>query len=180
MSNNVVKLDILPVDTHNINTLGLADISFYPVGVSVVNPSIEITPPSFESITRPFAAKMLTIFNSNQLGITCEDGSQLEELPDGIWKLKYTITPANLYFVEKSFIRTEKIQRDWGEAFLSLELGCSRVGNDRRKRELDDAWSLIQGAIADANECNDIAAMKKYKLAAVMLKNFKSCVWDAV
>lgn len=171
--NNKLNLDILPLDTHNVQTLGLADISYYPMGLGIVSPSIEITPPSYTKVTLPFAHKSVTIYNSNILGLTCtDDDCDLIDLPDGVWKIKYTIAPAYENFVEKTFMRTEKIQQLWGEAFLGADLFCKQRPPERVKEELDDIWYLIQGAIADANECNDKAAMDKYRLALQMLKHF--------
>lgn len=172
--NNKLKLDILPLDTHNVQTLGLADISYYPQGLGVVSPTIEIFPPTYNKVVQPFAYRSVTIYNSNILGLTCTDEDcDLIDLPDGVWKVKYSIAPAYENFVEKTFMRTEKIQQLWGEAFLSVDLFCKQRPPEALKAELDDIWYLIQGAIADANECNEIAAMNKYRLAMSMLKAFK-------
>jgi hypothetical protein len=175
MSNNL-RLDILVLDTHNPKTLGIGDISFYPQGLPIINPSIQITPPSFNRITLPYTAKNLTIYDSNILGITCGDSSidcDSIDLPDGIWQIKYTITPATERYVSKSFLRTEKIQQEWGEAFLSTDINKgSSKSKELKKAELDDAWALIQGAVADANNGNDVEAMNKYRLASSMLKVF--------
>lgn len=176
MSSKKVTLNLLIIDTHNPKTLGIGDISFYPQGVSVINPSIQITPPTFKRVTIPFAYKNLTIYDSSSLEITCADSTidcDNIDLPDGIWKIKYTITPADTYFIDKSFLRTEKIQQTWAEAFLStdIENGNSKL-KELRKAELDDAWALIQGAVADANTGNDLEAMNKYRLADRMLKVF--------
>lgn len=172
--NNNLNLDLLILDTHNTKTLGVGDISFYPQGIQIVNPSIQITPPSYPKVTLAYAAKNLTIYNSNTLGITCSDEEcAMVDLPDGVWKIKYTITPANERLVEKSFLRTEKIQQQWGIAFLSSEIkGCDTRINQQQKDELDTIWDLIQGAIASANQCNDISAMNKYRLAESFLKKF--------
>lgn len=170
MSSNTLKLEILPLDTHNVQTLGLADISFYPQGLGVVSPTIQITPPSYNQVTIPFAYKTVTIYNSNILGLTCTDEDcDLIDLPDGIWKLKYSIAPAYQNFVERTFMRTEKIQQLWGNALLSLSLDCVK---DNGKQDLMDAWFLIQGAIADANECNEVEAMNKYRLAMSIIQVF--------
>jgi hypothetical protein len=173
--NNKLNLDLLVVDTHNPQTLGIADTSFYPLGLQIITPSIQITPPSYPKITLPFASQNLTIYNSNILGITCIGGdcNGTVDLPDGIWKLKYTIAPANERLVEKSFMRTEKIQQQWGIAFLSAEIkGCDSRLNQQQKDELDTIFDLIQGAIASANQCNDISAMNKYRLAQSLLNKF--------
>jgi hypothetical protein len=58
-------LDFVVVDTHNTLTLGLADTSFYPTNFNVINPTFEITPPSFPKVAVTFTKGTLTVFNSN-------------------------------------------------------------------------------------------------------------------
>jgi len=173
-NNNIVNLDILPIDTHDVYTLGLADISHYAQGITIVDPTLQIWPPGYDKVTIPFTAKNVTIYNSNLLGLSCADEDcGLVPLPDGIWKIKYSISPHFQYVVDKTFIRTVKIEQIWGEAFLSVDLFCNSRVDAKSKAELDEVWFLIQGAIAEANRCNDSEAMNKYRLAMSMLKVFK-------
>jgi hypothetical protein len=170
------KLDLEIQDLHNIELLGIGDISSYPTNFSIISPSIQITPPGYTKITLPFTPRTMTVYNSTIVGITCtdaEDDCGLVPLPDGIWKIKYTIAPSNEYFVEKSFIRTYSIERQLGNAFLCVDLNtCDAKIKLNDKYQLDRIQFLIQGAIADAALCNDIEAMNKYRLAESMLKNF--------
>jgi len=174
--NNKVNLNLLILETQEVELLGIGDTSWYPDNFQIITPTIQITPPSYPKITLPFTSKNLTIYNSTTLGISCTEPDpecgQID-LPDGIWKVKYTIAPADKYFVEKSFIRTMAIERQLGEGFLATDISnCTGTIKNQDKHALDRIIHLINGAIADANLCNDIAAMNKLRLAQSMLDNF--------
>jgi hypothetical protein len=167
-------LDFVVVDTHNPLTLGLADTSFYPSNFEVLNPTFEITPPSFPKATVIFTVSALTIFNSNTLNITCvNDVSLLADLPDGIWTVRQSITPPATFHLQRSFIRTMKLEQKFGTAFLKTDLvQCNQDVKIEQMKVLDEIWFYIQAAIAAANQCNNLLAMQLYKLANTMLDNF--------
>jgi hypothetical protein len=171
---NKLSLNLLIIDTHDPRTLGVGDLSFYPMGMQIVSPTIQITPPAFQRITLPYTAKQATFYNSNTLGLTnSDDDSQLVDLPDGVWKIKYSISPANTNFVEKSFLRSDYIQAKFAKALLTTDISsCDSSIKDADKLLLDEVWYYIQGAIADANTCNDTAAMDKYRIANKVLDRF--------
>lgn len=167
-------LDFTVVDTHNTLTLGIADISFYPTDFDVINPTLEITPPSFPKATVVYTVGALTVFNSNTLNITCvNDVSLLIDLPDGIWTVKQTIAPPITYNREQTFIRTTKLEQKFGRAFLKTDLTqCSEGIRTEHMKVLDEIWFYIQAAIAAANQCNNLLAMNLYRLANTMVDNF--------
>lgn len=167
-------LDILILDTHNIGNLAVADNSVYPANFTIISPSIEIIPPSYPISTKVFTPSSLNVFNSNDIGITCLDQTcTLCELPDGYWQLKYTISPAQTYFVTKSFMRTNILQRMFGQVFLSLDLDkCDETVREQDMKKLDQINSYIQTSIAAANECNAKLAIDLYNIANKMLKEF--------
>lgn len=165
-------LNILILDTHDLQTLGIGDISFYPVDFLPVNPSISITPPSFPRVTLPFPSRSFGIFNSENLNITCNTG-ELTDLPDGIWTVSFSIAPANENFVEKSFLRTEALMVKFGTALLTTDLKqCNEYIKGEDMDKLDQIWYIINGAIADGNNCNGTAAMEKYRYADKLLNEF--------
>jgi hypothetical protein len=167
-------LDFVVVDTHNTLTLGIADTSFYPSNFDVLNPTLEITPPSFPKATVTYTVGAMTVFNSNTLSITCvAEVSQLIDLPDGIWTVKQTISPAITYNIERTFIRTTKLEQKFGRAFLKTDLTrCSEDLRIENMKVLNEVWFYMQAAIAAANQCNNLLAMNLYKLASTMIDNF--------
>lgn len=167
-----LKLDILVVPTYNVQTLGIADVSTYPDPSSISSPTIEITIPGFGKKSIPFNINELNIFNSTSLGLT-DVGDPLFPLPDGVYYLKYSIAPAYLNYVEKTIIRTDKIQERFDEAFMRLDMmECDRAIKTQQKVELNSIYFFIQGAIAAANNCAITEANRLYHQAQKMLNNF--------
>ena len=88
-----LKLDILVIPTYNLETLGIADASTYPDSPAVTSPTITLTVPGFGEVSLPFNTNDFNIFNSASLGITSV-GDPLLPLPDGVYFLRYSVTPA--------------------------------------------------------------------------------------
>jgi len=168
-----LQLDILVVPTYNTLTLGVADASIYPTNPPVVSsPTIEITVPGFDVVSLPFNVNDFNIFNSLSLGLTTF-GQPLLPLPDGVYKLKYSVAPSYENFVEKTIIRVEVLQEKFDEAFMKLDMmECDRAIKTQQKVDLNTVYFFIQGAIAAANNCAVAEANKLYNQANMMLNNF--------
>ena len=165
-----LNLDILVLPTYNKMLLGVADASTYVT--PPVNPTIEITVPSFGTVVLPFTENTYNLFNSESLGITAS-GDDLVPLPDGIYTLKYSIDPAITNYVEKSILRVDQLQEKFDEAFMKLDMmECDRAIKTQSKVDLNTIYFFIQGAIAAANNCATTEAYKLYNQAQKMLNNF--------
>jgi len=167
-----LKLDFLVVPTYNTLTLGVIDTSTYLTDPPVVtSPTIEITVPGFNVAIIPFDVNGYNTFTSANLGITAIDINQ--PLPDGIYHIKYSIAPAYLNFVEKSIMRTDKIQEKFDGAFMKLDMmECDRAIKTQSKVELTSIYFFIQGSIAAANNCALVESNRLYNQANRMLDNF--------
>lgn len=167
-------LDFTIVDTHNVLTIAIGDISFYPSNFTIVNPTYEITPPSFPKATVSYGTGEVLFLNSNTLNITCvSDPRLLTPLPDGVWKIVQSISPSIDFNIEHSFLRTSQIEQKFGKAFLKTDLiECNQDVKIEQMKVLDEVYFYIQAAIAAANQCNYILAMKLYNNANTMLDNF--------
>ena len=167
-------LDFTVIDSHNPLTLAIADTSFYPSNFNIVNPTIEVTPPGFNQANIIYSPNNITVFNSNTLRITCVPTIDLlTPLPDGIWKVRLSISPSIQWNVERSFLRTEEIQQKLGKAFLKADLTQCNIDTQRENmRVIDEISFFIQAAIAASNQCNDVLAMNLYRMANTMLDNF--------
>lgn len=170
MANITPQLDLLMLDTHNAKHLAIGDASSYPNNFSINTPTLEITPPSFPTKSIPFEARTIQVFNSFTLGITCvEDTCSLTDLPDGIYKVKYSIAPAYLYYVEKNFLRVDNLYKKFDTAYLKMDL-C--IGKRSEEKILNEIEGYIQGAIAASNSCALKLSMQLYNKANTLLDNF--------
>lgn len=167
-----LNLDFLVVPTYNTLTMGIIDASTYPDNPPVVtSPTLEITPPGFDVAVIPFEVDDYNVITSSNLGITSVGVNQ--PLPDGVYHIKYSIAPANVNFVEKSIMRTDRIQEKFDEAFMKLDMmECDGAIKRQSKENLLSIYFFIQGAIAAANNCALVEANKLYTQADRMLTNF--------
>lgn len=167
-----LKLDILVIPTYNVQTLGVADASVYPTNPPVVSgATIEINVPGFGTVVKPFSVDDFNIFTTSNLGISPVGVDQ--PLPDGVYRLRYSVAPAYTNFVEKSIVRVEKLQEKFDNAFMKLDMmECDRAIKTQAKVDLTSIYFFIQGSIAAANNCAVDEAMKLYNQADMMLNNF--------
>lgn len=167
-----LKLDILVIPTYSSETLGIADASTYPISPVVETPSIEITIPAFGAVILPFNINDFNIYTSSTLGITSV-GDALVPLPDGVYFLKYTNSPAYINFVNKTIMRVDQLQEKFDCAFMKLDImECDRAIRTQQKVELNTIYFFIQGAVAAANNCAVDTANKLYAQADKLLCNF--------
>jgi hypothetical protein len=167
-----LKLDILVIPTYSTFSLGVMDASTYPTDPpNVSSPSIKITVPGFGNTILPFDVNAFNLYTTANLGIT-EVGSE-QPLPDGIYRLRYSVSPANVNYVEKTIMRTEKIQEKFNRAFLQLDLmECDGAIKTQSSVTLNSINFFIQGSIAAGNNCAEYEANKLYTQADNMLNNF--------
>lgn len=157
-------LDLFLIETNSVETIGIADISSYPKNFYILNPSLEITPPGYNKKTVSFTTKAANFYRAVDLGIVC-DGCA--DLPDGIWHMKFSMNPVSVNYVEKSFIRVEKLKKHYLDIFLKVDL---LEKEDKKLLELlEKVEILISGAIAASIDCNMELAYKLYQKAEAML-----------
>lgn len=167
-----VKLDLLLIENHSALALSLADFSVYPTAFTPVSPTVYIKAGGFQTVTIPFTPNSINVYTSENLGITCP-GECLQAIPDGIYKVKYTINPANENFVEKTFFRVYQLQEKFDNAFMKLDMmECDGAIRKQKQVELDTIYYFIQGAIAAANKCAESKAINLYRQAEKMLNQF--------
>lgn len=167
-----LKLDIIVVPTYTSKLLGIADTSTYPDSPPVQAPTIEITIPGFGVASLPFVKNDFNVFNSNSLGLTGVGESTLP-LPDGLYTLTYSVTPAYVNYVTKTIMRVEQLQEKFDEAFMKLDMmECDKAIKTQAKVELNSIYLLIQGSIAAGNNCATDIANKLYLQASKQLSSF--------
>lgn len=167
-----LKLDILVIPTLSSKTIGINDISTYPLSPPIQAPSIKITVPGFSPIFLPFTPNDFNVFNSGSLELTTL-GEDLSPIPDGIYEITYSVIPAYLNFVTKSIMRVDQIQEKFDSAFMKLDMmECDIAVKKQQKIDLNTIYFLIQGSIASANKCDINTSEKLYRQANKLLDNF--------
>jgi hypothetical protein len=169
-----LRLDIVYIPTFNSKTLGIVDASTYPDDPPIVTaPTIEITVPGFDPVEIPFVPTGYNIFNSVSLGLS--DIGDIQVLPDGLYHFTYSVTPSSWNYVDRSFMRVDKLQEKFDTAFMKLDMQeCDQAIKKQAKVELNTISFYIQGSIAAANNCDELQATKLYVQADLMLDRFIS------
>lgn len=173
----MIDLNIIYTETYSLESFGIKDISTYLVG-PIYNPKITICVPGFGEKEIDFIPNQLNVFDSTVLGIT-ELGCE-QELPDGIYTLKYCTTlnalPISLKTcTQLSFFRVHKLQEKFDNAFLSLEISeCDGFLKKQELLNLSIINAFIQTTIASANNCSEKQALTLYKKANSMLDRFEN------
>lgn len=170
----IAKLDIDYLSEKNsLTKLYIADLSNYG-NTTINNPTLEITPPGFDKVTIDFTQNAVNIITACSLNISCDEGVVL---PDGAYTIKYSISPAIKFFVEKTFMRTTAIKCKWARVFLSQQTNtcCVMKNLDQIRVELTEARELIEACIASANNCDFKTSKEQYILADKILDRLKNC-----
>lgn len=171
----ISRLNFDIIDTHDFKTLGILDTSWYNPDIKIETPTIEILPPGYTVAASPFyMVGALNVYNSNGVGITrasCEE--ELIQLPDGIWKVRYSICPNDKLFIEKFFLKTDIIRCRYTKAFLNLDLNtCDNPYNVEKKKKLEEIEFYINGAVAAANDKDTKLANDLYNKASKLLDRY--------
>jgi len=134
-------LDLLVLPTYSSLTLGIADASVYEVQPEAA--TIEITVPGFDTVSLPFSIDNYNVYTSSTLGITVV-GATYSPLPDGVYYLKFSISPAYASYIEKSIMRIEQIQEKFDAAFMKLDImECDKAIKMQSKVDLNSIYFLV-------------------------------------
>lgn len=164
-------LDLLLLDSHSKLSMVIADISQYPPNFNITTPTIEVTPPGYMMESIIFVPSTIQVYTSQMLGITCSNNDCCNTpLPDGVYKIKYSVYPHYENYVNKSFMRVDQLIEKFDKAYVKLDIfQCDTELKKQQKKIIDNIWADINGAIASANNCMDKQAMDLYKKADRLL-----------
>lgn len=162
-------------------TIQVVDITKYPQGWNIVNPSLQVTAAGFPTTTIDFTPNSINFLDSSNIGCTAE-GEPLVPLQDGIYTFTYSIaaTPA-IPSITKNVFRVNQLQEKFDNVFMSLDImECDGPIRKQKQEELNTIYLYIQGAIAAANNCALSLASQLYNKAFKSLNNFNgnmSSMW---
>lgn len=174
-SKHQLSLEVL--DVKNIGTFKITDTSVYSERLGVGNETLEITVPGFND------AVMFEVTNAFDLVLTACDlqlqvsncGEVLSDLPDGVYHIKYSVSPNSKVFVEYEHLRITMIMDQWYKQLCQLEMAACDPKEDVKKdlNELRLIKSFIDAAKAKVEYCHDIdAGMDLYNYAKKRLDRF--------
>ena len=163
-------IDILIVPTYDLTTLAVMDNSVYDGTLPAPSATLAIEVPGFDTVTGlAFTVEELNVYNSVHLGISTE----IEDLPDGNYCVSYIPDGETVASVTKRFMRVDKLQQKFDEAFMKLDMmECDKAIRKQSKVDLMSIYFFIQASMAAANNCAVSDATRLYIQADKMLNSF--------
>lgn len=127
MANHVLSLEV--PDTLNSSILRVVDTSVYNNQIPVTCPQLWITVPGF-TYSVLFTEPVLQpgfIFNLTACDLeiqTAQCGTTYYDIPDGIYAIKYSVSPNDIVYVEYNHLRITKALKMIEEVLCDLDLGA--------------------------------------------------------
>lgn len=178
LSNTALSFEV--IDSNNCQSIIIADTSVYNEVLEGQTMLIRL-PDKSEVKEIVYSKNSLTILNSNSLGYTkVYKKDDLQDLPDGLYTIKITICPYEIYWYEKDYYRVCKLKCKYYKAVLKLDLSkCEKCYTAQDLESLNLAKVYIEGIEANAwnNDINAASALYKSadKILDNLLSNCKDC-----
>lgn len=172
-------------DTLNSCILKIVDTSAYVDGLPIKCPWLYVTPPGFtqpviftDSTTPSITPGFILNLTACQLGLqTINCGSSFSNLPDGIYIIKYSISPNDQVYVEYNHLRITCALKTYQAILCEIDLGtCDPPADIKTKLDkLRLAKMYLDAAKAQVEYCHHPdKGITLYKYA-VKLLNKLSC-----
>ena len=179
MPKHLLSLDI--PDTASPYVLRVVDVSIYATDIPVDCERLDITLPGFASpvfITTLPQGGSLNI-NASDLGLV-ELGDTLPvALPDGVYKIRYSVSPNEYAFVEYYHLRNTSLVNEYYSTLCQIKLEpCEPSAElEANLHKLRLIKLYIDGAKAQVESCHAISqGMEMYEYAKKLLRDFyKTC-----
>lgn len=169
---HILSLEI--PETANDGILRIIDSSVYTSGLAVECATIQITSPGFNV---PKNINVLPGFNLGlnacTLGITGGDCSDLPKLPDGLYVIRYSVSPNDKVWVEYNYLRVTEILNHYNAFLCKLDLAPCEPTDELKRlaAEANYIKMLIEAAKAKVEYCMDAReGLELLKYAAKKLK----------
>lgn len=175
MANHVLSLEA--PDTLNSCILRIQDTSVYEQMIPIKCLLLEVTLPGFTVPVQFSESDILPGFSLNltacALGIqTSGCGTNFNDLPDGIYILKYSVSPNDIVYVEYNHLRITKALKRIQSILCDLELStCAPPEKTKDKMlQLQEARMYLDAAKAKVEFClNPKEGMELYSYAVKLL-----------
>jgi hypothetical protein len=183
MANHILSLE-LP-DTLNLCILPILDTSIYSTSNTIDCPLLEITVPGFNypvQITTPdISPGFYQPFNACDLGLQSTNcGSKNSKLPDGIYIIKYSVSPNDIVYVEYNHLRITCALNKIQGIYCELDLGACDPP-EKIKAKLEQVRLIqqyLKAAKAYVEFCHQPAKgmdLYRYALKLIDKMNCSSC-----
>lgn len=133
------RLGIEVIETMNPSIMKIIDLSVYSNLIPVVCPRLWVTAPGFDyseeidsNIVTSGFNLTLTACNLGLQKYKCD--SEMNELPDGIYSIRYAVSPHEYLFVDVNHLRTTLIMQEIENIYCRLESEQCHINNEKEKK----------------------------------------------
>jgi hypothetical protein len=152
------QLSLEVPETNNCQVFRILDTSIYTEDLAITCGKLEITSPGFnEPIIIDALPRFNLILNACTLGLqTVSCGTTSEIIPDGIYVVRYSVSPNEKVFVEYYYLRVCQTLNKYFHELCKLELAACEPEPDVKEdlAELRMIKSFIDAAKVKVEECN--------------------------
>lgn len=183
MATNSLSLNIPNIMTDCV--LRIEDTSVYEPLLPYVCPTVQILVPGYRDCVTFNDTTVPTVSKGFILNLTACDlkvqtsncGNEFDSLPDGIYVIKYSMSPNDKMYVEQNHLRVTALRRKLKAEWCKLKLSaCEPIPETKDKfLSLMEITGYIDAAQAKAEECLDHEqGMVLYNYAKKLLDSY-SC-----
>lgn len=183
MAKHVLSLEA--PDTLNLCQLRIVDTSIYNEDAQVKCPLLEITLPGFNysvNLEEPDVAPGFILnLTACDLEIQTEGcNSNFNTLPDGIYVIRYSVSPNEYVYAEYNHLRITKALTMYNDILCDLDMGACEPDAklEKKLKDLHKIRMYLDAAKAKVEICHEPRkGMELYKYAVKLLGKFecKSC-----
>ncbi len=177
----ISRLALQEVPTNNCRFLRIADNSWYNPNIAVENALLEVTPPGFSCPVVFQVGKLFnTVLNSSLLKIApASTYADLLPLPDGIYRLKYSIKPKATMQVEYDLFRNCQLTQRYMKAICDLfgeKCDMTKAQFEEQRKKLIWVREMIDASKYMAEECGEPEkAIELYNEANRLINKINDC-----
>jgi hypothetical protein len=172
MVNHVLSLEVPTVMNGCI--MNIMDTSVYSSLIPITCPTLQVTIPGFtHPVKLDFTPSSLFTITACDLELQTEDcGTSYVDIPDGVYILKYSVSPNTIVYVEYNHLRITKALQKYHSALCEIDLAdCdppAKVKETLNKLRLIKMY--LEAAKAKVETCHEpVKGMTIYNYAVKLL-----------
>lgn len=157
MANHVLSLEVPTV--MNSCILSVIDTSVYSNLVPITCPTLNVTPPGFSYSTQieldPGFSQILTACDLQMQLEQC--GQVYADLPDGIYIIKYSVSPNDVVYVEYNHLRITQALIRYNKVLCELDLAACEPSQQVKDKlaKLQKVRMYLDAAKAKVEYCHE-------------------------
>lgn len=155
--------------TTNTNYLRIVDTSLYSLFIPATCPKLEIwTPGANTAKSFDVNVNFTMMLTTCQLGLQKNNCDVLQDLPDGNYVVRYSLSPNDKVFVEYNHYRVTNLYNKYAKQMCEFDICAAEPEADKKKliSDLAEVKSYMDAAKIKAEYCNDVkAAQELYDFA---------------